>query len=179
MKIFTCSKCKEVYSGEYKTCPLCEDAPGEVVLPRKYSVPFFRIFRWFLLLPMIALLISLQLNLIFRNGFSWMYLILMAVESYFLVRMTTLIRLNLASIIVTDSDITRSELYPPKKTILPWARIKRFKFRSAVSTGSTTKIYIIESKKGDSIAFNTLYGDSLELVELIKGKGKVKLKKSR
>jgi len=141
----TCLKCKEFYPDKPEFCNECGEELKDIVLPRSYNIHFRSMFFWFFLVFWLALFISIQIRLIFQSGEnSILYVILIALESYFMIRMITLIRINLVKIVATEEGLTRQVLFPPSKKTFSWKEIKKFKF-SPLKEGRT-KVYFLETR---------------------------------
>lgn len=177
MKTIICQKCEEAYPSDEKLCPVCNQYFSEQIPPRNYNMPLRIIFVWISMISMLVFFIAFQLKVLSQRDFNLIYLLPLAVASYFLVRMISLVRANLFKLTVTEKGITRNQIFPPSQKIFRWEDIKRFKFSTTSSGKGDTKIYVLESKNGDFIVFNSLFQNSQDLVERITDKTDLKLKK--
>ncbi len=149
-----------------------------LTLPKTYRISFRKLLVPILWIPLLAAMISIQINIMMRiTGVLWAYIILIVIETFMLARMISLVRTHLISVTISGEGVSYKQFFPSVRKNFSWENIKRFKCKTVHTRrkigGRTVKLYALDHKSGDRITFNSLLFNSEELVEAIKKKVKL------
>ncbi len=151
---------------------------GNSTLSKTYKISFRKLLVPILWIPLLAVMISIQINIMLKiTGLLWAYIVLIVIETLLLGRMIAVVRNHLISVTISEKGIIYKQFFPSVHKNFSWEYIKRFKCKTVQGKGSTgkrtVKIYALDHKSGDRITFSSLLFNSDELVEAIKKKVKL------